>query len=70
VLFLASFHTPDVVFEQLSALYALARYGARSLRVVVPFFATGTMERVDRVGEVATAATLARLVRASPLLLL
>ena len=65
-MFLASFHTPDVVFEQLSAIYALARYGAKSMRVIVPFFPTGTMERVDRVGEVATAATLARLLSVIP----
>jgi len=66
VMFLASLHSPDVVFEQLSALYALARYGSRSMRVIVPFFPTGTMERVDRQGEVATAATLARLLSVIP----
>lgn len=66
VLFLASFHSPLVVFEQLSAIYALARYGCRSLRVIVPFFPTGTMERVERVGEVATAASLARMVSMVP----
>ena len=66
VMFLASFHSPLVVFEQISAMYALARYGCRSLRVIVPFFPTGTMERVEVVGEVATAATLARMLSMVP----
>jgi len=66
VMFLASFHSPLVVFEQLSAIYALSRYGCRSLRVIVPFFPTGTMERIERVGEVATAASLARMVSMVP----
>ncbi len=66
VMFICCFHSPLVVFEQLSALYALARYGARSLKIVVPFFPTGTMERIDRVGEVATAATLASILSIVP----
>jgi phosphoribosylpyrophosphate synthetase len=65
-MFLASFHSPQVVFEQLSVIYALARYGLRKLLVVVPFFATGTMERIERVGEVATAASLARILSMIP----
>jgi hypothetical protein len=32
-MFLASFHSPDVVFEQLSAIYAIARYACRALKV-------------------------------------
>ena len=44
--FLASFHSPEVVFTQLSAIYALAKYRAREYKVIVPYFATGTMDRV------------------------
>ena len=36
------------------------RYLARSVIVVLPYFPTGTMERVEEEGQIATAATLAR----------
>lgn len=66
VMYIASFHSPQVVFEQLSIIYALPRLGCRSLRVIVPFFAVGTMERVTVTGEVATAAVLARMLSMTP----
>lgn len=31
------------------------------MTVVLPFFATGTMERVEKLGQIATASTLARI---------
>lgn len=46
VAFLASFHTPAVIFEQMSVLYALPRLFIGSLTLVLPFFPTGTLERV------------------------
>ncbi len=52
VIFMASFHDPSVVFEQLSFIYSLPRYLIRSFRVVLPFFPTGTMERIDTEGQV------------------
>ena len=73
VIFLASFHDPQVIFEQLSLIYALPRYKCgpnkslcrgphvicrylvRSFRLILPFFPTGTMERVDTEGQVVTA---------------
>lgn len=61
VSFLASFHTPEVIFEQVSLLYMLATLGLPSLRIFLPYFPTGTMERVDDEGQVATASTLAQL---------
>lgn len=67
VMMLVSFDSPTVIFEQLSTVYALARAGCRSLRVIVPYFPTGTMERVDVVGDVATASTLARMMSMTPL---
>ncbi|NIK74840.1 ribose-phosphate pyrophosphokinase [Thermonema lapsum] len=46
--------------------YAIAKYGAKSLRIVVPFFGYSTMERAVRKGEVVTAKTRARLLSAIP----
>ena len=67
MLFLASFHSPEAVFQQLSVIYALPSYGAKRLTVVVPYFPTGTMERVTHIGEVATAKSLARMLSATPM---
>lgn len=61
VAFLASFSSPSEIFQQLSVIYALPRYGAKSFKIILPFFPTGTMERVEKEGEVATAMTLARM---------
>ncbi|KAG1669872.1 hypothetical protein FOA52_012461 [Chlamydomonas sp. UWO 241] len=66
VAFLASFHNPSVIFEQISLIYALPRLFVASFTLVLPFFPTGTMERVDTEGEVATAFTLARLISSIP----
>jgi phosphoribosylpyrophosphate synthetase len=67
VIFLASFHDPRVVFEQLSLIYALPRYLVRSFRLILPFFPTGTMERVDKEGQVVTAKSLATMLSQIPL---
>ncbi|XP_070533418.1 uncharacterized protein [Ptychodera flava] len=66
VIFIGSFHSPEVVFEQLSILYAIPRYLARSFTCILPYFPTGTMERVDTEGQIATAKTLATLLSAIP----
>jgi len=66
VAFLAAFEDPSDIFAQMSVLYALPRYEANSLTVFLPFFSTGTMDRVDRSGEIVTAATLARMLSAIP----
>jgi len=55
VIFIGSFHSPDAIFEQLSVIYAIPRYLARSVIFILPYFPTGTMERVDREGQIATA---------------
>jgi len=65
--FLASFHEPGVIFEQISFVWMLPQHSVRSLKILLPFFPTGTMERVVSFGEVATAKTLARLISATPL---
>ncbi|XP_052765336.1 uncharacterized protein LOC128206729 isoform X1 [Mya arenaria] len=67
VIFLGSFHDPSVIFEQLSVLYMFPRYLARSFHFILPYFPTGTMERVDTEGQIATAKTLASMMSAIPL---
>lgn len=44
--FLASFHDPALIFEQISIIYALPRLFISSFTLVLPFFPTGTAERV------------------------
>ncbi|TVM32248.1 ribose-phosphate diphosphokinase [Oceanidesulfovibrio marinus] len=67
VAMLASFDSPADIFPQLSLIYEVPRYGVRSFKVVLPYFPTGTMERVDRDGRIATAATLARMLSVVPM---
>lgn len=67
VIFIGSFHSPEIIFEQLSVLYMFPRYLARSFHFILPYFPTGTMERVDTEGQIATAKTLATLLSAIPL---
>jgi ribose-phosphate pyrophosphokinase len=66
---LASFDTPGDIFTQLSAIYEIPRYSVRSFKVVLPYYPTGTMERVDRDGQIATAATLAKMLSGVPMTL-
>jgi len=66
VAFLASLHTPSVMFEQYSVMMALPRHGAESVTVFLPYFPVGTMERASKEGEVVTAAALARLLSTIP----
>jgi phosphoribosylpyrophosphate synthetase len=65
--FLASFATPAIIFEQLAVIFALVHNRARNMKVIVPWFPTGTMERVSEPGEIATASTMARLLSAIPM---
>jgi len=64
VLFFGSAQEP--LLEFFGAVYAIPRYHARTFTVVMPFYPTGTMERVSIEGEVATAKTLARMMDATP----
>lgn len=66
VLLLLNMRQKEILLDEMSLLYAIPRYGCRSLTVLLPFFPTGTMERVDREGEVATASTLSRMLSATP----
>ena len=64
VSFLACFDTPHTIFEQVSLMYHLAKKRPRSLKFLLPYFPTGTMERSDNEGQVATASTLAQMISA------
>ncbi|XP_022734693.1 ribose-phosphate pyrophosphokinase 4-like isoform X1 [Durio zibethinus] len=66
VAFLASFSSPAVIFEQLSVIYALPKLFISSFTLVLPFFPTGTFERMEDEGDVATAFTLARILSNIP----
>eukprot|EP01126_Amoeba_proteus_P048108 TRINITY_DN5544_c0_g1_i14.p1 TRINITY_DN5544_c0_g1~~TRINITY_DN5544_c0_g1_i14.p1 ORF type:complete len:190 (-),score=14.93 TRINITY_DN5544_c0_g1_i14:574-1143(-) len=65
--FFADLYNPANMFSQLSVVYALPRYLCRSLTVVLPYFPTGTMERVDTEGQIATAHTLAKILSTIPI---
>ncbi|KAK2983347.1 hypothetical protein RJ640_016085 [Escallonia rubra] len=67
VAFLASFSSPGVIFEQLSVIYALPKLFVSSFTLVLPFFPTGTSERMEEEGDVATAFTLARILSNVPI---
>lgn len=66
VIFLASFHSNDVTLSQFQVIVMLLQSFIASLTIVLPFYPTGTMERVIREGEVATAATYAQLFSSLP----
>ncbi|CEM31785.1 unnamed protein product [Vitrella brassicaformis CCMP3155] len=69
VIFLASFmleHVKTSIFDQISVIYSVPRSFAKSLTVFLPYFPTGTMERVEKEGQIATAKTLARILSATP----
>jgi phosphoribosylpyrophosphate synthetase len=67
VLFLASLDNPLTIFGQISLLYHLPKYLCRSLKVLLPYFPTGTMERIQIQGEIATAYSLAQMLSSIPL---
>lgn len=64
--FLASFSSPSVIFEQISVIFALPKLFIASFTLVLPFFPTGSFERVEEEGDVATAFTLARILSMIP----
>lgn len=66
VLFLASFHNNDAMLSQFQVLVVLCESFIKSLTVFLPFYPVGTMERVLREGQVATASTYARMISSLP----
>lgn len=67
VAFLATLTEPCEMFAQLAVIFELPRYAVRSFKLILPYYPTGTMERVEEEGQIATAATLARLLSDIPL---
>ncbi|XP_021898428.1 ribose-phosphate pyrophosphokinase 4 isoform X2 [Carica papaya] len=67
VAFLASFSSPAVIFEQISVIYLLPRLFVASFTLVLPFFPTGSFERMEEEGDVATAFTMARILSNIPI---
>lgn len=61
ILMLASFHNNDVTLSQFSVMVTLLQSFIDSLTVVLPFYPVGTMERVIKEGQVATANTYAQM---------
>jgi ribose-phosphate pyrophosphokinase len=61
ILMIASFYDNDVTLSQFSVMVTLLQSFIESLTVVLPFYPVGTMERVLREGQVATANTYAQL---------
>jgi len=59
---------PDLsrIFPQYAAIRMLARSGPAKVTVILPYFASGTMDRVENEGEVATAIGHARLLSSLP----
>lgn len=64
VIFLMSIENQSEVFGVLSAMLRLAQLASQGFMVVLPYFPTGTMERRDKEGTVATASSLATLISA------
>ena len=54
-------------FDLFDISCAISAYGARSLKILIPFFGYSTMERAVRPGEVVTAKTRARIFSAIPI---
>ncbi len=73
VVMLASLENPADFIPQWSLISALPSFECKTLRVILPDFPTGTMERLDadengqEVGKIATAKTLARMLSNIPL---
>lgn len=66
VIFVMSMHDPGLFMEQLSVIIVLPRQQVRSLRIMMSYFAPGTMDHVDTEGTVATAETVATMFSCVP----
>ena len=61
VVFIGSLYDQRNLLEQLSMIMVLPRQFIKSLDIIFPYFAPGTMERVDEEGILATAETMAKI---------
>lgn len=56
----------DAILSQFQALVVLCESFIESMTILLPFYPMGTMERVLKEGQVATASTIARMLSALP----
>jgi phosphoribosylpyrophosphate synthetase len=64
--FLASLVDGEELFRQIAVLYALASWPIECLRVLIPYFPAGMMDRADAFGQVVTSKAMARIFSAIP----
>lgn len=62
VIFFMSLYDSSFLFEQLSMIKILPRQFIKSLDIYICYYSTGTMERVDKEGVLATADTMAGII--------
>lgn len=61
VFWLGDYSRPENFFQNIAIPSALAAYGAKILHIICPFFPVGTMERVEKEGDMVTAIIMMRL---------
>jgi len=66
ILFLANFDSNGTTLSQFYVMYMLLESFIKDMTIVLPFFPSGTMERVMKEGEVATANTLCKMLSNMP----
>lgn len=67
IVYLASLDHHSTLFIQYCILTHFSKYSCASLKVLIPYFGCGTMERIGRSGEVASAFSLSQLLSSLPL---
>lgn len=66
VTYLWDISSQDKLFSNIAAIQAISWYYAERANIILPFFPVGTMERVDKEWQIATAKTLLRILGATP----
>lgn len=66
VIYLWDISTQDKFFSNVSTFQAVSWYYAERINIILSYFPVGTMERVDKEWQVATAMTMARLFDSTP----
>lgn len=64
--FIASIGDGEELFRQIALLYALASFPIDCLRVLIPYFPAGMLDRADVLGQVVTSKAMARIISAIP----
>lgn len=59
VTYVGDFSRPESLFANYAAIRGILDYYAEKVRVIVPYFPVGTMERISKKGEIATASYFA-----------